>query len=279
MPHARPSIALVVVMLASLVHRRRRSAAGLETLIMPGKVSSAARQARAGLLAVPRPRGSQPAGRALHGLPQGRRRGRPRPHGLPRTPARHRQRAVQGLPLGAPRPRRRHREAQPAGRSTTHAPTSRWPARTPRPTATAATSPARSTGRRPSACVDCHRADDPHGGKLGTDCGSLPRAAELDEGPLRSRQDEVRAARRPSRTWPARPATPATATRERRRSARPATRRTTCTAAPAARTAPAATRPSAWKTSKFDHAKETRFRADRRARAARLPGLPQDRRT
>ena len=259
MRHVRPLLALVVVMLASLCTRSGALAAGLETLIMPGKVTSAhAKLEEDCSQCHDRTDRSRQAAlcMACHKEVAADVRGHTGFHG--RLPGdRH---ARSARPATRSTSAARPTSSSSAGRSFDHSQTD-FPLAGAH--ASAACDACHKAGRKfreaPSGCVDCHRADDPHGGKLGTNCGNCHEPATWATRSLRSRQDEVRAARRPSRRGLRRLPRSATATRERLPPARPATRRTTCTAAPAARTARAATRPSAWKTSKFDHAKEARF--------------------
>ena len=156
------------------------------------------REARGTVLAVPRSRGPGPAGRPVHGLPQGCRGGRSQPLGIPWAPAGDRQRTMQGVPHGASWSRRRHRAAQPAGI---------------RPCEDRLSTRRRACPGRlrrvpqvrpefPRGSLRLRRL--PQGGRCArrqvrSGLRHLPRDLRLVARAFRSRPDEVRAARRPSR--------------------------------------------------------------------------------
>ncbi len=95
--------------------------------------------------------------------------------------------------------------------------------------------------KAPTACVDCHKADDAHHGQFTQGCGELPRHDELGRGKFDHDKTEFQSDRRPPRASRATPATSAAATRTRPRTASAVTRPTTSTAGRAAPTAASAT--------------------------------------
>ena len=175
MAHGRPALAVALLVLA-LVTARGAAAAGIETLIMPGKVTSAHakieqecsqchdradrdRQATLCLACHKEVAADVREGHGFHGRTPGIRDGQCR--------ACHTEHAGRGadiVKLSTHAFDHERTDFQLAGRH-----------------AAAACGSCHRSGRKyreaPTACVECHRNDDPHGGRLGNDCGSCHEPA------------------------------------------------------------------------------------------------------
>ena len=169
MIHGRPALAAALLVLA-LVAARGAAAAGIETLIMPGKVTTAHakieqecsqchdradrdRQAALCLACHKEVAADVREGKGFHGHTPGIQGGQCR--------ACHTEHAGRGADIVKLSPHAFDHDRTDFRLAGRHA--------------TAACENCHKSGRKyreaPSACIDCHRNADPHGGRLGNDCG------------------------------------------------------------------------------------------------------------
>ena len=175
MVHGRPALAVALLVLA-LVAARGATAAGIETLIMPGKVTSAHakieqecsqchdradrdRQAALCLACHKEVAADVRDSRGFHGHVPGIQGGQCR--------ACHTEHAGRGADIVKLSPHAFDHDRTDFRLAGRHA--------------TVACESCHRSGRKyreaPSACIDCHKDDDPHAGRLGKDCGSCHEPA------------------------------------------------------------------------------------------------------
>jgi len=256
MPHVRPLIALVVMMLASMVPGDGFGAS-LETLIMPGKVSSAhAKLEQDCSQCHDRADRNRQAALCMscHKEISADVRGHTGFHG--RLPG------IDGAQCKACHSEHLGREADIVKLNRTVLDHSRTDFALAGAHASAGCAGCHKAGKKfreaPSGCADCHRADDPHGGKLGANCGSCHEPANWTK--VRFDHDKTKFALRDAH----RDVACAACHLGNRYAGTPAA----CASCHSPDDVHRGARgpdcanchtTSAWKTSRFDHAKEARF--------------------